>query len=70
MRNVLEVIKTLLRQNKIIDANHFLNKVENFTRIKEIQDLNNEINIFKLEISNLKNLDKIQYDNFFNKYGF
>lgn len=49
MKNVLEVIKTLLRKNKIIDANHFLKKVNSFASIDEIIELQNEIITRKLE---------------------
>lgn len=53
VKNVLEVIKTLVRQGKTIDASFFLRIVENFTRIKKINGFNNEIFELKMKVKKL-----------------
>jgi len=53
VKNVLEVIKTLVRQEKTIDASFFLRIVENFTRIKKINGFNNEIFELKMKVKKL-----------------
>lgn len=58
MKNVLEVIKTLLRKNKIIDANHFLKKVNSFTSIEKTIELQNEISELQNKIITRKLKDK------------
>lgn len=53
VKNVLEVIKTLVRQEKTIDADFFLRKVETFTRDKKISGFNNEISELEMKVKNL-----------------
>ena len=58
MKNVLEVIKTLLRKNKIIDANHFLKKVNSFISIEKTIELQNKISELQNQIITRKLADK------------